>query len=206
MRNTRYVPHLIVGYARVSSVGQDLAAQCEALSALGVDLERMYTDRGLAGAHCDRPGLREALAACRSGDTFVVSKLDRLARSVPDARDIVDGLAARGVQLNVGGSLHDPSDPVGRLLPTVLSMIAEFEADVARSRTREGMAIARAKGRLRGRQPKLSPTQQADLVALYQTRQHTIDELGQLFGVTRSTIYRTIRRADRPAQHMRVAS
>jgi len=84
------------------------------------------------------------------------AKLDRLARSVPDARDIVDELTAAGVRLNIGGSLHDPTDPIGRLLFATLSMIAEFEADLARSRTREGMAVARAKGRLRGKQPKLS--------------------------------------------------
>lgn len=80
----------------------------------------------------------------------MVSKLDRLARSVPDARDIVDELTSRGVRLNLGGSVHDPTDPIGRLLFTVLSMIAEFEADLARSRTREGMAVAKAKGRLSG--------------------------------------------------------
>ena len=71
-------------------------------------------------------GLREALAACRDGDTLVVTKLDRLARSVPDARDIVDELTAGGVRLNIGGSVHDPTDPIGRLLFTTLSMIAEF--------------------------------------------------------------------------------
>ena len=65
-------------------------------------------------------------------------------------------MCRRGVRLNIGGSLHDPTDPIGRLLFTTLSMIAEFEADLARARTREGMAVARAKGRLRGKQPKLS--------------------------------------------------
>ncbi len=85
------------------------------------------------------------MAACRQGDTLVVTKLDRLARSVPDARDIVDELTASGVRLNIGGSIHDPTDPIGRLLFTTLSMIAEFEADLARTRTREGMAVARAR-------------------------------------------------------------
>lgn len=186
---------LKIGYARVSTADQDLTAQRDALAALGVDRKRVYTDHGLTGTNRERPGLREALAACRSGDTLVVSKLDRLARSVPDARDIVDELTARGVRLNVGGSLHDPSDPVGRLLFTVLSMIAEFEADLARSRTREGMAIARAKGRLRGKQPKLSPKQEAHLVELYLAHQHTVGELEELFGVTRSTVYRAVQRA-----------
>jgi DNA invertase Pin-like site-specific DNA recombinase len=194
------VTDLKIGYARVSTAGQDLTAQRDALTALGVDPKRIYTDHGMTGTNRDRPGLREALAACRSGDTLVVSKLDRLARSVPDARDIVDDLTSRGVRLNVGGSLHDPSDPVGRLLFTVLSMIAEFEADLARSRTCEGMAVARAKGRLRGKQPKLSPKQEAHLVELYVARQHTVGELEELFGVTRSTVYRAVQRAGAAAR------
>jgi DNA invertase Pin-like site-specific DNA recombinase len=125
---------------------------------------------------------------------LVVTKLDRLTHSVPDARDIVDELTARGVKLNVGGSVHDPSDPVGRLLFTTLSMIAEFEADLARSRTREGMAVAKAKGRLRGKQPKLKPRQEAHLVELWQGGSHTTAELAELFGVGRSTVYRAIHR------------
>ncbi len=186
---------LKIGYARVSTAEQDLTAQRQALTGLGVDSRRIYVDHGLTGTNRDRPGLREALAACRSGDTLVVTKLDRLARSVPDARDIVDELTARGVRLNIGGSLHDPADPVGRLLFTVLSMIAEFEADLARARTREGMAVARAKGRLRGKQPKLSPRQEAHLVQLYRAGEHTVSELEELFAVTRSTVYRAVTRA-----------
>ena len=186
---------LKIGYARVSTVDQDLTAQRDALAALGVEPNRIYVDHGLTGTNRDRPGLRQALAACRSGDTLVVTKLDRLARSVPDARDIVDELTAGGVKLNIGGSVHDPTDPIGRLLFTTLSMIAEFEADLARARTREGMAVARAKGRLRGKQPKLSPRQEAHLVELYRAGGHTIGELEELFPVTRSTIYRAVARA-----------
>ncbi len=186
---------LRIGYARVSTVDQDLTAQRDALTALGVDPKRIYVDHGPTGTNRERPGLREALAACRDGDMLVVTKLDRLARSVPDARDIVEELTAAGVKLNIGGSVHGPTDPIGRLLFTTLSMIAEFEADLARARTREGMAVARAKGRLRGKQPKLSPRQEAHLVDLYRAGTHTISELEELFPVTRSTIYRAVDRA-----------
>ena len=113
--DTEAVTELKVGYARVSTAGQDLTAQRDGLAALGVDPDRIYVDHGLTGTNRARPGLREAMAACRTGDTLVVTKLDRLARSVPDARDIVDELTARGVRLNVGGSVHDPNDPIGRL-------------------------------------------------------------------------------------------
>ena len=186
---------LLIGYARVSTTGQDLAAQHAGLSGLGVDQERVYVDHGLTGTNRGRPGLREALAACREGDTLVVTRLDRLARSVPDARNIVDELTTRGVRLNIGGSVHDPTDPVGRLLLTALSMVAEFEADLARARTREGLAVAKAKGRLRGKQPKLKPTQDNHLVKLWRSGDHTTAELADLFSVSRATVYRAIQRA-----------
>jgi DNA invertase Pin-like site-specific DNA recombinase len=79
---------------------------------VGVGDDRIYVDHGLTRTNRDRPGLRLALAACRSGDTFVVTKLDRLARSLPDARDILDELTKRNVKLSLGGSIHDPTDPV----------------------------------------------------------------------------------------------
>jgi DNA invertase Pin-like site-specific DNA recombinase len=136
------------------------------------------------------------LAACRAGDTLVVTKLDRLARSLKDARDIVEELTTAGVTLNIGGSVHDP---VGRLLFNVLGMIAEFESDLIRMRTREGMKVAKAKGRLRGKQPKLKPAQEAHLIELWRAGKHTSTELAELFSVARSTIYRAVQRADEPA-------
>ena len=193
------MPGLNVGYARVSTDAQDLTAQRDGLQALGVDAERIYVDHGLTGTRRDRPGLREALAACRAGDTLVVTKLDRLARSLPDARDIADDLTRRTVRLNLGGSVYDPTDPVGRLLFNVLAMVAEFEADLIRARTREGMKVARAKGRLRGKQPKLSETQEAHLVELHRAGTYTSTELAELFNVARSTVYRALQRAGRDA-------
>ncbi len=186
---------LLIGYARVSTDEQDLTAQRDALTALGVAPDRIYVDHGLTGTNRARPGLREAMAACRAGDVMVVTKLDRLARSLPDARDIVAELTARDVALSLGGSVHDPTDPVGRLLFNVLAMVAEFESDLIKLRTREGMKVARAKGRLRGKKPKLSPRQEAHLVALHHAGAHTSAELAELFSVARSTVYRAIERA-----------
>ena len=93
--------------------------------------------------------------------------------------DLAD-LIARQVKLNIGGSVHDATDPVGRLLFNVLAMVAEFEADLIRLRTREGMKVAKAKGRLRGKQPKLNPSTGAHLVALHQAGDHSVGELGDL--------------------------
>jgi DNA invertase Pin-like site-specific DNA recombinase len=185
---------MLIGYARVSTTGQDLSAQQSALIALGVARERVYVDHGLSGSSRQRPGLEKALAACRPGDTLIVTKLDRLARSLPDARDIAAELLAGGVRLSLGGTIHDPADPIGRLMFNVLAMVAEFEADLLRARTREGMQIAREKGRLRGRKPKLSPAQEKHLVSLHATGEHTVAELCELFGIGRATVYRAIDR------------
>jgi DNA invertase Pin-like site-specific DNA recombinase len=188
------VSGLLIGYARVSTDEQDLTAQRDALTALGVAPDRIYVDHGLTGTNRARPGLREAMAACRAGDVMVVTKLDRLARSLPDARDIVAELTARDVALSLGGSVHDPTDPVGRLLFNVLAMVAEFESDLIRLRTVEGMKVAKAKGRLKGKQPKLSRKQEAHLVSLVNSGEYSTLEVAELFGVGRSTVYRAIQR------------
>ncbi|MGP5226569.1 MULTISPECIES: recombinase family protein [Micrococcaceae] len=185
---------IIIGYARVSTEEQDLTTQRDALAALGVDPERIYVDHGFTGSNKNRAGLREALAACRAGDTFAVTKLDRLARSVRDAHEIADDLARREVKLSIGGSVHDPTDPMGKLLFNVLAMISEFEADLIRMRTREGMKVAKAKGRLRGKQPKLSAKQEEHLLELHIAGEHSKAELAELFSVGRSTVYRAIER------------
>jgi DNA invertase Pin-like site-specific DNA recombinase len=127
----------------------------------------------------------------------VVTKLDRLARSLPDARAIADELTARHVRLGLGGSVYDPHDAVGRLLFNVLAMVAEFEADLIRLRTREGMRVAKAKGRLRGRRPKLTARQEAPLVSLIALGQHSMVEVADLFGVSRPTVYRALQRSRR---------
>ena len=186
--------NVLIGYARCSTDKQDLAAQRQALLQLGVTADRIYTDKGFTGTSRARPGLDEALAAVRSGDTLVVPKLDRLARSVPDARAIGDALAGRGAKLQLGASVHDPVDPMGKLFFNILATFAEFEADLIRLRTREGMAVARAKGKLRGKKPKLSDRQQKELRRMYDTGEYAISDLAELFSISRPTVYRTLGR------------
>ena len=125
----------LVGYARCSTDQQDLAAQQAMLQKLRVAPERIYMDRGLTGTTRARPGLDQALAAVRAGDTLVVPKLDRLARSVPDARQIADALVARGVKLALGTSVYDPTDPLGKMFFNILATFAEFEVDLLRMRS-----------------------------------------------------------------------
>ncbi len=206
IRVVRYKSHLggttvhavmtntLIGYARCSTDKQDLAAQRSALVELGVEPDRIYVDHGLTGRNRDRPGLDQALAAVRGGDTLVVTKLDRLARSLPDAREIADSLAEREVQLALGSTVYDPGDPMGKMFFNILATFSEFESDLIRARTREGMRIARAKGKLRGKKPKLSEKQQRELRRMHNTGEYSISDLGELFSVSRATVYRTLER------------
>ncbi|MDQ2813949.1 MAG: recombinase family protein [Actinomycetota bacterium] len=145
--------------------------------------------------------LDQALAAVRAGDTLVVPKLDRLARSIPDARNIGDTLAGHGIRLSLGGAIYDPADPMGKMFFHILATFAEFEVDLLRMRTREGMAVARARGKLRGEPPKLSVRQQAHLVQLHTAGEHSISDLAEMFSVSRATVYRSLERARAVSVH-----
>jgi DNA invertase Pin-like site-specific DNA recombinase len=126
--------------------------------------------------------------------TLVVPKFDQLARSVPDAREIGDSLVARSIRLQLGTMVYDPSDPMGKMFFNILATFAEFEVDLLRMRTREGMAITRAKGKLKGRAPKPSATRQAHLLKLHGDGELTIADLAELFEVSRLTVYRVLER------------
>jgi DNA invertase Pin-like site-specific DNA recombinase len=188
---------ILIGYARCSTERQDLTAQRQILRELGVSDDRLYLDHGLTGTNRARPGLEQALAAAREGDTLVVPKLDRLARSVPDARAIGDSLADRGMRLSLGGTVYDPTDPMGKCFFNILATFAEFEVDLIRMRTREGLAIGRANGKLRGKAPKLGVRQRAHLIKLHEAGEHSIAEIAELFSVSRATVYREIDREQR---------
>lgn len=101
-------------------------------------------DQGLTGASRARHRLGQALATCHVRDTLAGTRLDRLARSLRDAKEIVDERTLREVKLSIGGSVHGPTDPVGRLLFNILAIVAEFEADLIKTRIREGLAVAKA--------------------------------------------------------------
>lgn len=129
----------------------------------------------------------------------MVPKLDRLARSVPDARSIADELEKRGVSLALGKQVYDPTDLMGRMFFNILATFAEFESDLIRLRTREGMQIAKAKGKLRGKPSKLSDLQQRELRKMHATGEYSISDLGKVFKVSRPTVYRSLKRCDNAA-------
>jgi DNA invertase Pin-like site-specific DNA recombinase len=103
-------------------------------------------------------------------------------------------LADRGVSLAIGTTVYDPTDPIGKMFFNILATFAESEVDLFRMRTREGMAVAKAKGKLKGRKPKLSPKQQAQLKKMHEAGDHSISDLAELFNVSRPTVYRTLNR------------
>ena len=192
-------PGALIGYARCSAVAQDTEIQRAALAGYGVPAGRVYVDEGFTGTSTSRPGLDQALAAVHAGDTLIVPRLDRFARSVPDARSLAGLIISRGARLQIGSTVYDPADPFGKMFFNILASFAEFKAGIIRLRTIEGMARARQRGKLKGKQPKLNGQQRAHLLQLDRQGAKTPAELAELFGVSRATIYRELKKAQEAA-------
>lgn len=177
-------------YARVSTADQCTDSQLDRLRA--IEHDREFIDQGVSGRLASRPALDEMLAYARAGDVVVVTKLDRLGRSVKNLCEIVEDLAERDIDLRVLDQGLDTSTPAGRLMFHVLSAIGEFEHSLNVSRTREGLASARARGRVGGRRPKLSEIQVSQARRMYESGEYTVEEIGATFGCSRPTIYRAL--------------
>jgi DNA invertase Pin-like site-specific DNA recombinase len=174
-----------IGYGRVSSVGQSLDIQREQLETAGC--ERIFEEKRSGRKTADRAALKEALRFVREGDTLVVTRLDRLARSITDLRQIVDGLTAKGVGFRClqQGAL-DTTRSDGKLLLNILGSFAEFEADIRRERQMEGIAKAKERGVYRGRKPSIDPERIAKALATGESPTAVAKRLG----IARSSVYR----------------
>ena len=179
-----------IGYARCSTEKQDLRAQKSQLRALGVDNERIYVDHGYTGRTKARPGLDQALAACRDGDTLVVAKLDRLGRSITDVAAIAEHLTDAGVRLQMGSTVYDPNDALGRMFFNITAVFAEFEADLISQRTKEGLAIARAQGKLTGRKTRLSGFQQRRMQSMLASGEWSQADVARMMNMSPSWVSR----------------
>ena len=177
----------MVGYARVSTREQHPEGQTDALNAAGC--EKVFTDHA-SGTLAARPALTEMLGYLRSGDTVVVTKLDRLGRSVKNLKQVADDLHERGVGLRALSQGIDTTTPGGRLFFHMLAAIAEFEHDLIVERTHDGLAAARARGRSGGPKFKMTPNKIRQARAMYDAGGHTVQEIADTFGVSRPTIYR----------------
>lgn len=179
----------LLGYARVSTTDQDPHLQHDALEVAGC--YRIFTDTA-SGSLASRPELDRLLDQIRPGDTLVVWRLDRLGRSVRHLIDQVAELQERGVEFKSLQDNIDTSSSGGRLIFHIFASLAEFERDLIRERTHAGLEAARARGRVGGRPPALSPDGVATARRLYESRTVTVAEIGRMLGVSRSTVYRAL--------------
>lgn len=180
---------MLIGYARVSTHDQNPELQIDALRAAGCSAERIYVEHS-SGAQRERPQLRAALDYVRARDTLVVWKLDRLARSLRQLIETVDGLDARGIGLRSLTDQIDTTTAGGRLVFHLFGALAEFERSIIRERTTAGLEAARARGRTGGRPRGLSGDQVAAARAMLRDPSITVTRVARHLGVGVSTLYR----------------
>jgi DNA invertase Pin-like site-specific DNA recombinase len=191
-----------IGYGRVSTRDQNPDAQDDALHATGC--ERIFIDKA-SGKLARRPELDKALVVARRGDQLVITKFDRLGRSLEHLINLSKELQGRGVDLIVLDHGIDTSTAVGRMFFQILGAIAEFEHALMSERTLDGLEAARARGRTGGQRPKLTRRQAKIAQQMYDEkgpdgrRQHTVQQIADEFGVTRPTITDTWNRGRRPS-------
>ncbi|MEO1700921.1 MAG: recombinase family protein [Pseudomonadota bacterium] len=178
---------MLIGYVRVSTEDQKLAAQRDALKAAGV--EKIFADK-ISGAKRDRPQLDRALDQLRQGDVLVVTKYDRLARSLRDLLDIVEDIKSRGAGFRSLAEDIDTTTPAGKLVFHVFASIAEFERERIAERTREGLAAARKRGRVGGRPSALSADQKIEVRRMRDEEGRRPSEIARLFKVGANTVRR----------------
>lgn len=181
---------MLIGYARCSTNDQNLDLQLDALEKVGC--ERIFKDV-LSGATDDRPGLQQAVEFLKSGDALVVWKMDRLGRSLQHLIQTVSSLANKGIGLKSITESIDTSSASGRLVLHIFGALAEFERDLIRQRTVAGLQAARERGRIGGRRPKMSDSQNMIAQQLFSERNHSVEQIAKSLGVSRSTVYRNLK-------------
>jgi len=179
---------MIIGYARVSTDEQNLDAQLDALNGAGA--LRIFSDK-VSGTLRKRPELDRLLDQLRDGDVIVVTKYDRLARSLRDLLDIVEAIKARGAGFRSMAEDIDTTTPAGRLVFHVFASIAQFERERISERTKEGLEAARKRGRVGGRPPALSVAQREEVRRMRDVDGRNLTEIAQLFKVSTKTVRRS---------------
>jgi len=180
---------VLVGYARVSTADQKLDRQLDALREAGC--ERIFEDVA-SGAKAERPGLDRMLDTLREGDVVVIMKLSRLGRSLRHLVELVDDFRERGVGFRSLTEGFDTTTAGGRFVFSVMAAMAEFERELIVERTRSGLAAARARGRVGGRKPVMTPRTVRMAAALMADRRNTVGEIAEELGVSRRTLYRYV--------------
>jgi DNA invertase Pin-like site-specific DNA recombinase len=178
---------MLIGYARVSTIDQNLALQRDALTEAGCG--KIFTEQ-MSGAVTDRPALHDALEFARSGDTLIVWKLDRLARSIKQLIETVENLRVRGIGFRSLTEALDTTTAQGRLVFHMFGALAEFERSLIRERTQAGLAAARRLGRKGGRPPKLTEDDLDAARALLANPDIGVTQIAHRLGVSPATLYR----------------
>lgn len=178
---------MLIGYARVSTQDQDPELQVDALQKAGC--EKVFTEKA-SGAKRDRPELKAALEYARDGDTVVVWKLDRLARSLKQLIETVEDLEGRGVGFKSVTETIDTTTSGGKLVFTIFAALAEFERSIIQERTRAGLQAARSRGRVGGRPRSVSDEDIAAAKALLKDPDITVRKVAERIGCSEATLYR----------------
>ena len=187
-----------LGYARCSTLDQNLDWQIDALTKEGCD--RIFQEK-FTGTRKDRPELLRMMDMLREGDTVIICELTRLSRSVKDLFELVEQVEKAGANIK---SLKEPwldtTTPQGRLLFTIFSGVSQFERELIRERTMEGLASARARGRMGGRPVKgMKTTDQA--LTLYDSKAYSVDEISKTTGISRATLYKYVNLRKEKIEH-----
>lgn len=180
----------VVGYARVSSTGQNLDVQLDKLTEYGVT--KVFAEKRSGKQADGRPELQACLSFLREGDKLVITKLDRMARSVLDLAKIADLLRKKGVTLKVLDQAIDTSSPEGKLMFSLLGAFAEFENDIRSERQADGIAKAKQKGVTFGRKRALTSEQCKRIKTLREEENFSVPQLADRFNVGTATIYRAL--------------
>lgn len=181
---------MIIGYARVSTIEQNLDRQLDALKIAGA--EEIIQEK-VTGTKSDRPELNRLLDKLRKDDTVLVMDLTRLSRSTKDLFSLVELIEKKGANIkSIKESWLDTTTPTGKLLFTMIAGISQFERDLISQRTKEGLEAARARGKVGGRKPKLDTIKKKTIFDLYQEKRTSIKDICNMFDITKPTLYKVI--------------
>lgn len=187
------------GYARVSTTDQNPDHQIDALKRAGVQEDNIHIDYA-SGAKASRPEFDILMKRLREGDTLKATRLDRVSRSLIHLVNLGAELKERGIGLHIIEQGIDSSTPEGRAMFGMLGVMAEFQRELIHANTMDGLASARARGRVGGRRPKLTEQQAALAQELYDKREKTVQEIADLFSVPRTTVYGHLNRSTNNAR------
>ena len=191
---------MLIGYARTSTLDQIAGVEAQERDLRAAGCERLFSEQV---SSVDLPGrvkLAEALEFLREGDTLVVTKLDRLARSVAHLLEVLERLTAKGASLRILGMGIDTATPTGKLMLTILGGVAEFERSIMLERQREGIAKAKAAGKYKGRQP--TARAKADEIRQLKAEGMGATEIARTLGIGRASVYRVLSRQALPISGM----